>query len=107
MRSTFRIYRRDKLVERADLAPARTLLDYLRLDERASGTTEGCADGDCGACTVVLRRLHEGRLVYQPVNACIMLAGQADGAEVIAVEDIAGEKLHPVQQAMVEHHGSQ
>jgi xanthine dehydrogenase small subunit len=107
MRSTIRIYRRGKLVERADLAPDRTLLDYLRLDERATGTKEGCAEGDCGACTVVLRRLHEGRLVYQPVNACIMLAGQADGAEVIAVEDIAGEKLHPVQQAMVEHHGSQ
>jgi xanthine dehydrogenase small subunit len=107
MRSTIRFYRRGKLVERADLAPDRTLLDYLRLDERATGTKEGCAEGDCGACTVVLRRLQEGRLVYQPVNACIMLAGQADGAEVIAVEDIADEKLHPVQQAMVEHHGSQ
>ena len=107
MRSTIRFFRRGKLVERADLAPDRTLLDYLRLDERATGTKEGCAEGDCGACTVVLRRLHEGRLVYQPVNACIMLAGQADGAEVIAVEDIADEKLHPVQQAMVEHHGSQ
>ena len=107
MRDKIRFYRRGRLIERSDLAPDMTLLDYLRLEERATGTKEGCAEGDCGACTVVLRRLHEGRVVYQPVNACIMLAGQADGAEVIAVEDIAATELHPVQRAMVEHHGSQ
>jgi xanthine dehydrogenase small subunit len=89
-------------------SPTLTLLDYLRLSERATGTKEGCAEGDCGACTVVLRRLVGGRLVYQPVNACILLAGQADGAEVIAVEDLAdGGDLHPVQRALVEQHGSQ
>jgi len=107
MRSSIRFYRRGRLIERSDLASDMTLLDYLRLEERATGTKEGCAEGDCGACTVVLRRLHEGRVVYQPVNACIMLAGQADGAEVIAVEDIADGELHPVQRAMVEHHASQ
>lgn len=85
-----------------------TLLDYLRLTERATGTKEGCAEGDCGACTVVLRRSVGGGFVYQPVNACILLAGQADGADVITVEDLAdGATLHPVQQAMVEQHGSQ
>ena len=107
MRDKIRFYRRGRLIERADLAPETTLLDYLRLEERATGTKEGCAEGDCGACTVVLRRVENGRLVYRPVNACIMLAGQADGADVIAVEDIAGRELHPVQRAMVEHHGSQ
>jgi xanthine dehydrogenase small subunit len=107
MRNTIRFYRRGRLIERSDLPPDRTLLDYLRLDERATGTKEGCAEGDCGACTVVLRRLREGRVVYEPVNACIMLAGQADGSDVIAVEDIADGDLHPVQQAMVEKHGSQ
>jgi xanthine dehydrogenase small subunit len=107
MRNSIRFYRRGRLIERSDLPPDRTLLDYLRLDERATGTKEGCAEGDCGACTIVLRRLRGGRVVYEPVNACIMLAGQADGAEVIAVEDIAGETLHPVQQAMVDRHGSQ
>jgi len=107
MRDKIRFYRRGRLVERADLAPETTLLDYLRLEERATGTKEGCAEGDCGACTVVLRRVENGRLVYRPVNACIMLAGQADGADVIAVEDIADGKLHPVQRAMVDHHGSQ
>jgi len=107
MRNTIRFYRRGRLIERSDIPPDRTLLDYLRLDERATGTKEGCAEGDCGACTIVLRRLREGRVVYQPVNACIMLAGQADGSDVIAVEDIADGDLHPVQQAMVEKHGSQ
>jgi xanthine dehydrogenase small subunit len=107
MRNTIRFYRRGRLVERSDIPPDRTLLDYIRLDERATGTKEGCAEGDCGACTVVLRRLRQGRVVYEPVNACIMLAGQADGSEVIAVEDIADGDLHPVQQAMVEKHGSQ
>jgi xanthine dehydrogenase small subunit len=107
MRNTIRFYRRGRLIERSDIPPDRTLLDYLRLDERATGTKEGCAEGDCGACTVVLRRLREGRVVYEPVNACIMLAGQADGSDVIAVEDIADGDLHPVQQAMVEKHGSQ
>jgi xanthine dehydrogenase small subunit len=107
MREHIRFYRRGRLIERADLAPDRTLLDYLRLDERATGTKEGCAEGDCGACTVVLRRLHDGRVVYEPVNACILLAGQADGADIITVEDLADAELHPVQRAMVDHHGSQ
>ncbi len=91
-----------------DIVPTLTLLDYLRLIEHAVGTKEGCAEGDCGACTVVLRKHIGGRLVYQPVNACILLAGQADGAEVITVEDLAdGETLHPVQQQLVDQHGSQ
>jgi xanthine dehydrogenase small subunit len=107
MRDRICFYRRGRLVERADLAPDSTLLDHLRLDERATGTKEGCAEGDCGACTVVLRRLREGRVVYEPINACILLAGQADGAEVITVEDLADGELHPVQRALVEHHGSQ
>ncbi len=107
MRKAVRFFRNGRLIERAEFSPSTTLLDYLRLEERATGTKEGCAEGDCGACTVVLRRLLEGKLVYEPVNACILLAGQADGCEVIAVEDIAGEQLHPVQQALVDHHGSQ
>jgi xanthine dehydrogenase small subunit len=107
-RSTIRFLRRGKVVEVADFAPARTLLDYLRLDEKSRGTKEGCNEGDCGACTVALGRLRHGRLVYEPVNACILLLGQIDGTELVTVEDLAFDGLlHPVQQALVDHHGSQ
>ena len=108
MRAELRFIRRGQLVRLSNVSPTLTLLDYLRLTERATGTKEGCAEGDCGACTVVLRRLRGEKLTYEPVNACILLAAQADGTEVIAVEDLArGDELHPVQQALVDHHGSQ
>jgi xanthine dehydrogenase small subunit len=74
----------------------------------AKGTKEGCAEGDCGACTVVLARLKGGRLTYEPFNACILLLCQIDGAELITIEDLAaGGELHPLQQAMVDTHASQ
>jgi xanthine dehydrogenase small subunit len=107
MRSEIRFLRRGRHVRLSGIAPSLTLLDYLRLTERAVGTKEGCAEGDCGACTVVLRKRLDGRLHYQPVNACILLAGQADGADVITVEDLANGTLHPVQQAVADLHGSQ
>ncbi|HEX5645108.1 MAG TPA: 2Fe-2S iron-sulfur cluster-binding protein, partial [Erythrobacter sp.] len=107
-RSTIRFLRRGKVVELSGFPPTRTLLDYLRLDERSRGTKEGCNEGDCGACTVALGRLKRGRLVYEPVNACILLLGQIDGAELVTVEDLAQDGvLHPVQQALVDLHGSQ
>jgi xanthine dehydrogenase small subunit len=107
MRGEIRFLRRGKVV-RLTPSPTLTLLDHLRLTERATGTKEGCAEGDCGACTVVLRRLHGEKISYEPVNACILFAAQADGAEVITVEDLAKDgELHPVQQAMVDLHGSQ
>jgi xanthine dehydrogenase small subunit len=108
MRKQITFLRRGQVVQLADMAPTLTLLDYLRLSEHAVGTKEGCAEGDCGACTVVLRRRVNDGLVYQPVNACVLLAGQADGSDVITVEDLAdGAALHPVQQQLAEQHGSQ
>ncbi len=108
MRQAIRFRRRGRIVEVADMSPRALLLDYLRLGERGTGTKEGCAEGDCGACTVALGRLRDGRVVYEPVNACILLLGQVDGADLVTVEDLAADGvLHPVQAAMVEHHGSQ
>ena len=99
---------RGKAVALKGFPPDRTLLDWLREEAGAKGTKEGCAEGDCGACTVVLSRPRAGALSYEPVNACILLLGQIDGAELLTVEDLAqGETLHPVQQAMVDLHGSQ
>ena len=108
MRRAIEFLRAGQPVRLEHVSPTLTLLDYLRLVEGATGTKEGCAEGDCGACTVVLRRVIDEKWVYQPVNACIMLAGQADGCEIITVEDLADRgELHPVQRALVAHHGSQ
>lgn len=107
-RTSLRFLRRGRVVEIENFDPKMTLLDWLRLDEHSTGTKEGCAEGDCGACTVVLARERDGVLNYEPVNSCILLLGQIDGTDVITIEDLAeGQKLHPVQEAMVKHHGSQ
>jgi xanthine dehydrogenase small subunit len=107
-RAFIRFLRRGKVVELGKVPPMQTVLDYLRLEERSRGTKEGCNEGDCGACTVALGSLRGGKLVYQPVNACILLMGQLDGKELVTVDDLAVDgDLHPVQQAMVNSHGSQ
>jgi xanthine dehydrogenase small subunit len=98
--------------ERVSLAgenATRTLLTWLREARGLVGTKEGCAEGDCGACTVVLADLDTaGKLRYQPVNACILCIGALEGKEVITVEGLKrGHELHPVQKAMVDCHGSQ
>ena len=103
---TFRFRGRTRRL--SGFSPRATLLDWLRESEGATGTKEGCAEGDCGACTLALVKRRGDGLVYLPVNACILLLGQIDGAEIVTIEDLAeGEKLHPVQQAMVDLHGSQ
>jgi xanthine dehydrogenase small subunit len=103
-----RFVHQGRIVEIDRLPPMTTVLDWLRLDRRLTGTKEGCGEGDCGACTVALGRVRDGRLAYEPANACILLLGQIDGAELVTVEDLAeGGRLHPVQQALVDHHGSQ
>jgi xanthine dehydrogenase small subunit len=108
MRQAIRFLRRGEVVELNSVPPMQTLLDYLRLDEKSRGTKEGCNEGDCGACTVALGALKDGRLVYEPVNACILLVGQIDGKELVTVDDLAVDgTLHPVQQALVDYHGSQ
>jgi xanthine dehydrogenase small subunit len=86
--------------------PTRTVLTWLREQQRLVGTKEGCAEGDCGACTVVLADLGpKGEVRYQPVNSCILCLGALDGKELITVEGLVGK--HPVQRAMVDCHGSQ
>jgi xanthine dehydrogenase small subunit len=93
-------------VEIAGAPPSAMLLDWLRTEARATGTKEGCAEGDCGACTVALaRREADGRLRVEPCNACIRPLASVDGCGVLTVEGLGGE--HPVQRAMVGHHGSQ
>jgi xanthine dehydrogenase small subunit len=109
MRDHIRFIFRGKPIELADFSPTRSVLDWLREDKRAVGTKEGCNEGDCGACTAVLVRWEGSRgFVFRPINTCITLLGMLDGAVLFTIEDLAeGGKLHPIQQAMVDHHGSQ
>lgn len=109
VRHHLRFYLGDELVEIAACDPTLTVLDWLRLDRRLTGTKEGCAEGDCGACTVVIGRLEGAKLRYEAINACIRFLPTLDGCQLLTVEHLkrADGALHPVQQAMVDHHGSQ
>ncbi|PWC31862.1 xanthine dehydrogenase small subunit [Azospirillum sp. TSO22-1] len=109
MRDTLRFLLGDEPRELRDVDPSMTVLDWLRLEERRTGTKEGCNEGDCGACTVVVGRLDGDRLRYEAVNACIRFLPTLDGCQLLTVEHLKGPDgaLHPVQQAMVDEHGSQ
>ncbi len=100
----------DELREVADVDPTMTVLQWLRGPANLHGTKEGCAEGDCGACAVVIGRIDaDGQLRYRAVNACIAFVPILDGCQLLTVEHLkaADGRLHPVQQAMVDHHASQ
>jgi aerobic-type carbon monoxide dehydrogenase small subunit (CoxS/CutS family) len=80
--------------------PWRTLLEVIREDLKLTGTKEGCGQGECGSCTVIMGG--------KTVNSCLVLAMESDGQEIVTIEGLSdGEKLHPVQEAFVEHAGMQ
>ncbi len=109
VRHTIRFLLNGEKVELDRVSPTETLLDYLRLSAKLRGTKEGCGEGDCGACTVLVGKLSDGKLVYESVNACIRFMGSLDGCHVVTIEHLRGADgdLHPVQKAMIEFHGSQ
>src|ERR1700709_1988180 len=104
MRDTlyFRLGSEQRALRNVD--PTMTVLEYLRGPERLCGTKEGCAEGDCGACTVVLVD-RAGR--HQAVNACFLLLPALDERQLLTVEHLAEADgtLHPVQQGIAGHHG--
>jgi xanthine dehydrogenase small subunit len=108
-RSTVRFLLGDRLQEVGEVDPTMTVLDWLRLEKMLHGTKEGCAEGDCGACTVVIGRLDGGAIRYEAINACIRFLPTLDGCHLLTVEHLRRPdgSLHPVQQAMVDCHGSQ
>ena len=106
---TIRFVLNGEVVETPVVDPTQTVLQFLREDRRLKGTKEGCAEGDCGACTVVVVDVQDGALRLRTVNSCIRFLPTLDGKELITVEGLRREDggLHPVQQALVEEHGSQ
>tara|TARA_R110001583_G_scaffold183806_2_gene342639 strand:- start:51998 stop:53476 length:1479 start_codon:yes stop_codon:yes gene_type:complete len=112
MRSDIRFLLGNEERRIATIDPQTTVLNYLRLTEHKCGTKEGCAEGDCGACTVVLGEVDDhaaGGMSYRTVNACIQFVPTLDGKQLLTVEHLKSDdgRLHPVQQAMVDTHGSQ
>ena len=110
MRETITFVLNNRIETVSGLSGDTTLLNWLRQTRRLTGSKEGCGEGDCGACTVVIARPGKtGDMRWHPVNACILFMGMLEGASVTTVEGIARAdgSLHPCQQVMVDHHGSQ
>lgn len=107
--STIRFILDGEVVSVDNPDPTRSVLQYLREDLNRCGTKEGCAEGDCGACTVVVGDLVDGRLRLRSINACLLLIPMLHGRLLITVESLqqGSQSLHPVQQAMVDSHASQ
>ena len=108
MTNTISFILNEKTVQITHLPPTTTLLDYLRDHANMTGTKEGCAEGDCGACTVAILDHPEGEGSWRSVNSCLVLLPMLHGKEVYTVEGIGGKgQLHPVQEALVRNLGSQ
>ena len=99
----------DQIIEVKNPDPNETLLNYIRTKLKKNGTKEGCAEGGCGACTVVLGEYKDNKINYSSINSCIMFLPTLHRKQLILVEDLVSKNgsLHPVQQAIVNYHGSQ
>lgn len=92
----------------ADVGPDLNVLTFLREQAGLTGAKEGCSEGDCGACTIVVGDRQDGRMRYRAVNSCLMPATRLHGKHVITIEGLAdGGQLHPLQQAILDHHATQ
>lgn len=109
MSEPIRFYYQGQVQVVDNVAPTQTILQHLREDLHCTGTKEGCAEGDCGACTVVIGEMKDGQVELKSVNSCIQFMPTLDGKALFTVEDLKQPDggLHPVQQALVECHGSQ
>ena len=99
----------NKILEIKNPDPNQTILNYIRTELKKTGTKEGCSEGGCGACTIVLGELVSNEIKYSSINSCIAFVPSLNGKQLLIVEDLVSKdgKLHPVQEAMVKFHGSQ
>ena len=98
----------DKIYKVKNPDPNKTILNYVRNDLKKTGTKEGCAEGGCGACTVVLGELNNNKIIYKSINACISFLPILNGKQLILIEDLVfRNKPHMVQEALIKFHGSQ
>ncbi|MEI8633029.1 hypothetical protein P4S72_15515 [Vibrio sp. PP-XX7] len=99
----------DTIVNDKTLASDLTALRYLREHRGLTGTKEGCASGDCGACTLLIGSIEDGQLRYATINSCITPIHSLAGKHIVSIEHLSAVtgELHPAQRAMVEFHGSQ
>ena len=97
----------NKLVSIKDLDTNTTVLNFLRNEKNLTGTKEGCASGDCGACTAVVGELKKNKIEYKSINTCITFLYTLNGKQLVTIEHLGNRSLHPVQKAMVDSDGSQ
>ena len=97
----------DKLISINDLETNTTVLNYIRNEKNLKGTKEGCASGDCGACTAVIGELVNNTLHYKTINTCITFLYNLHGKQLITVENLDKNNIHPVQKSMIKNDGSQ
>jgi len=107
--NSIRFIYEDKIQEIQSPNPNETILNYVRLKLKKTGTKEGCAEGGCGACTIVIGELKKNNIIYKAINSCIAFVPSLEGKQLLIVEDLMSKNgsLHPVQNAMVKYHGSQ
>ncbi len=99
----------NKLIELENPDPNQTILGFIRNELKKTGTKEGCAEGGCGACTIVLGELENKKIKYKAINSCISFVPTLHGKQLIVVENLFSKNgsYHPVQEAMVKYHASQ
>ena len=103
--STLKFVWENKIHSISNIDPNETILNYVRLNLKKTGTKEGCAEGGCGACTIVLGELIKNKIIYKAINSCIAFVPSLEGKQLLIVEDLMSKNgsLHPVQNAMVKY----
>ncbi len=105
-----KFYLNNNLITKSINDPQETLLDFLRINQNLKGTKEGCAEGDCGACTILIGKLNQdNKLIYKTANSCILFTPSIDNSHLITIDGLSNsiEELHPIQEAFVKFSGAQ